>query len=195
MLIAPLLEPKSKRHKMAPHAMFFSLIILSGVAIMQINQAASMTFKEVLSGTVPVIIAAFAYPLGNRMMMKITDGKLDGFQRTLGMTLASTPFWIVLAIIGFFISGTPSNQQMEQTFLVALTSGVIATSMFFKATDKAKNNQGLLAAVEATQAGEVLFAIIGEVILLNGSLPDIYSIIGIALVIIGMILHSVKSGG
>lgn len=193
MLIAPLLEAKNNRPKIAPRAMVFSLIILSGVAIMQISQAGAMTFKEILSGTVPVIIAAFAYPLGNRMMMKITDGKLDGFQRTLGMTLASTPFWIVLAIIGFLLSGPPSGQQMEQTFLVALTAGVIATSMFFKATDKAKNNQGLLAAVEATQAGEVLFAIMGEMILLHGSLPDVYSIIGIVLVIVGMILHSVKS--
>jgi hypothetical protein len=49
-----------------------------------------------------------------------------------------------------------------------------------------------LASVEATQSAEVLFALVGEIIILKIHLPDIYSIIGIVLVIIGMLLHSFK---
>jgi len=192
MLIAPLLEPKGRRHRISARAFLFSLIILAGVAIMQIKQADAMTVTEMLNGTIPVIIAAFAYPLGNRMMMKITRGELDGFQRTLGMTLASTPFWLVLAVVGYCTVGLPSAELAGQTFIVGLTAGVIATSMFFKATDKATHDQKLLAAVEATQAGEVLFAVAGEIVVLNGSMPDGWSIAGMVLVTFGMILHSIQ---
>lgn len=43
----------------------------------------------------PVVIAAFAYPLGNRRMLEEYGGRLDTFQRVLGMTLASLPFWLI----------------------------------------------------------------------------------------------------
>jgi drug/metabolite transporter (DMT)-like permease len=190
MLIAPLLERKGNRQRIPPKAMLFSLIILSGVAVMQISQAGQITAVALLAGTVPVIIAAFAYPLGNRMMMKITEGKVDALQRTLGMTMASMPFWILVAITGFVEAGPPAGSLVFQSLLVAVTSGVIATTLFFKATDMAKGEHQLLASVEATQAGEVLFALLGEVILLGGSMPDLYSCVGIIIVIAGMVLHS-----
>ncbi len=190
MLIAPLLERKRDRQPIPPRAMLFSLIILAGVVIMQWRQAGQITGAELLAGTLPVIIAAFAYPLGNRMMMKITEGKIDAMQRTLGMTLASMPFWIIIALTGLAKAGLPSGSLVFQSLLVALTSGVIATTLFFKATDIARGDHQLLASVEATQAGEVLFALLGEIILLRGHMPDLYSGIGIVVVIAGMILHS-----
>lgn len=190
MLIAPLLEPKKDRQRIPFRAMLFSLIILAGVVIMQWSQAGQITTKALLAGTIPVIIAAFAYPLGNRMMMKITEGQVDAMQRTLGMTIASTPFWLIVAFAGLLEAGMPSGSLVFQSLLVAVTSGVIATTLFFKATDMARGDHPLLAAVEATQAGEVLFALLGEVILLQGSMPDLYGNIGIAVVITGMILHS-----
>ena len=49
-----------------------------------------------------------------------------------------------------------------------------------------------LAAVEATQAGEVVFTVIGEVLFLGGMLPTGLPLMGIIIVIIGMILHSVN---
>lgn len=190
MLIAPLLERKENRQRIPPKAMLFSLIILAGVAVMQVSQAGQITAPELLAGTVPVIVAAFAYPLGNRMMMKITGGRVDALQRTLGMTMASMPFWILVAATGFIEAGPPAGSLVFQSLLVAVTSGVIATTLFFKATDMAKGEHQLLASVEATQAGEVLFALLGEVILLGGSVPDLYSCLGIIIVIAGMILHS-----
>ncbi|MCL4122047.1 UNVERIFIED_CONTAM: hypothetical protein GTU68_010661 [Idotea baltica] len=192
ILLAPLINKKDAESKISPRAIFFSLIILSGVALMQISQATAISLESMFLGTVPVLIAAFAYPLGNRMMMKVTGGRIDSYQRTLGMTLASLPFWILLSTIGLLTVPNPSTAQIYQTLIVAICSGVIATSLFFRATDLARNDAKLLASVESTQAAEVIFAVIGEIILLQSELPDIYSIIGMCLVILGMILHSVK---
>ena len=195
MLVAPFLEKGtgcSRKGMISKKAMLFSLLILVGILLIQIRQASRVSLQDVFFGTVPVMIAAFAYPLGNRKMMMITDGRIDSFQRTLGMTLASLPFWFVLSTVGLFSARLPSAGQLSQTLIVALSSGVIATSVFFMATDKARNNQRLLASVEATQSGEVLFALLGEIIILKGHLPDLLSSIGIALVILGMILHSLK---
>ncbi|ATO47768.1 hypothetical protein ABD72_22515 [Brevibacillus laterosporus] len=58
----------------------------------------------------------------------------------------------------------------------------------------AKNNMGLLAAVESTQSGTMIFTVLGEVILLNGSFPRGLSLLGMIVVIIGMILTSLANG-
>ncbi len=113
-------------------------------------------------------------------------------ERTLGMTLASLPFWFGLSLYGFTINELPSIPQLGQTLVVALCSGVIATVLFFMATDKVQKEEKALASVEATQSVEVLFALLGEILLLKIHLPDLFSIIGIVLVIIGMLLHSLK---
>lgn len=192
MLLAPLLNGTSFKGSISIKSMIFSLIILVGILIMQVSQAQAMTMKELLLGTIPVLIAAFAYPLGNRKMMQVTGGRLDAFQRTLGMTIASLPFWILLSVYGLSTVGMPEGGQAIQTLIVAICSGVIATTLFFKATDMVQSDERSLASVEATQSTEVLFALVGEIFILNIHLPDVYSIIGIVLVIVGMVLHSVK---
>lgn len=193
MFLAPFINKESFRKSISAKALIFSLIILAGIVIMQVSQAKSMSTKELLLGTVPVVIAAFAYPLGNRKMMQLTNGKLDAFQRTLGMTLASLPFWLLLSLYGLNTTELPQQTQILQTLLVAVFSGVIATSLFFMATDKVRKDTKALASVEATQSTEVLFALVGEIFILQTHLPDVYALIGIVLVILGMILHSLKS--
>lgn len=54
-----------------------------------------------------------------------------------------------------------------------------------------KGNVHKLAAIEATQSGEVIFALIGELVLLHGAYPTLWSYVGMGLVMLGMILHSV----
>ncbi len=54
--------------------------------------------------------------------------------------LASLPLWIVLAIYGLFTVGPPSIGQSVQSGIVAITSGVIATILFFQATDLVRGN-------------------------------------------------------
>lgn len=178
------------RGKIPVKGLLFSLIILAGIALMQIEHAGQLSAKEVWLGIIPVIIASFAYPLGNRKMMVIADGRLDVFQRVLGMTLASMPLWLFLSIYGVTTVGLPSANQIFQSLIVALFSGVIATVLFFKATDMVKDNMQQLASVEATQSMEVLFALVGEVLFLSIAFPSLMSWMGIMLVVIGMVLHS-----
>jgi drug/metabolite transporter (DMT)-like permease len=173
--------------------MAMSLVILLGIILMQLEQASSLTPFEVLLGVVPVIIASFAYPLGNRKMMDVCGGRLDVFQRVLGMTLASMPLWIIFAIYGLFTVGPPSMGQSIQSGLVAITSGVIATILFFQATDLVRGNMQKLGNVEATQSMEVLFALIGELMLLKAAFPSMISWTGMILVMAGMMLHSYVS--
>ncbi|WP_066384232.1 DMT family transporter [Neobacillus mesonae] len=167
-----------------------SMIILLGIILMQVQQASQLTVMALTLGILPVVAASFAYPLGNRKMMDVCGGRLDVFQRVLGMTLASLPFWVLLSIYGYFTVGLPSIGQTVQSSLVAISSGVIATILFFQATDLVRGNMQKLAVVEATQSMEVLFALIGELLLLNSAFPTTLSWLGVALVMGGMVLHS-----
>lgn len=173
--------------------LMMSFIILCGIGLMQVEQANHIEWNDILLGVIPVVIASFAYPLGNRKMMELCEGRLDAYQRVLGMTLASLPLWLILSTIGLFTVGVPSGSQTAQSLLVAICSGVIATVLFFQATDLVRGSTAKLAAVEATQSLEVLFALLGEVLLLSALLPSGLSGFGIALLIIGMILHSIVS--
>ena len=170
-----------------------SLIILLGIGLMEWAQSTRVSFGHLLLGAVPILVAAFAYPLGNRKMMEVCGGRLDAYQRTLGMTVASLPLWLILSFYEWITHGLPSEGQTLQTFIVALFSGVIATVLFFSATDMAKGDIHKLASVEATQSGEVVFTLIGELIFLSGTKISIVALAGIGLVVLGMILHSFRS--
>ena len=174
-------------------AMRWSLLILAGIALMQWQHATAISGTQALYCVLPVLAAAFAYPLGNRKMMEICADDVDTFQRVLNMTLASLPFWAALAVYGFAAYGPPTGAQATQSFLVALCAGIVATLLFFAATNLVKRDPARLAAVEATQAGELVFALAGEMIFLAAPLPSALSMAGIALVIVGMLLHSLRS--
>lgn len=194
MLVAPLLDRKqSVKTLISKDAMLFSLVILAGIVFMQYSQAQAVTPYMLVIGIVPVVLAAFFYPLGNRAMMRVTGNTLNATQRTLGMTLASLPFWIILSVAGAGQVGLPASGQVLQTGIVALFAGVIATVLFFSATDRVKNKPKQLAAVEATQAVEVVVALFAEMMLLQTGLPDVYALTGICLVMLGILLHSKHS--
>lgn len=168
-------------------------IILIGVLLIQIPQAQTVSLKTLSLGIGPIIIAAFAYPLGNRKMMEVLDGQLDTFQRILAMTLLSFPIWILIASIALITVGPPSISQLIQTFIVGVSSGVIATTLFFMATDRARHDQGKLAAVEATQSTQLIFVMFGEMLILHIQPPTVIAIIGIIIIMLGMSLHSVHT--
>ncbi|MGK7378106.1 DMT family transporter [Planococcus sp. 1R117A] len=185
--------PLQVREKIPYRGLAISLIILLGILIMQLENAQQIPLQTFLLGFLPVLLASFAYPLGNRKMMALCGGRLDAYQRVLGMTLASLPFWFLLACYGLWTEGTPSSLQIFQSLIVAVCSGVIATVLFFMATDLVRKDMKKLAAVEATQSLEVLFALAGEVIFLSIALPSALSCVGIAVVMIGMLIHSQAS--
>ena len=178
------------RNKIPKKSLLMSSIILLGIFLMQFEEARNMSWLETLSGIVPVILAAFAYPLGNRKMMEVCDNKFSTFQRVFGMTLCSMPFWVVISISGVLSVGLPSKEQIVQSLIVAVFSGIIATILFFKATDIVSSDAHKLAVVESTQSGEVIFTLFGGVFIFYDKIPTLIGLIGIVIVVIGMILNS-----
>lgn len=194
VLLAPLfvsvIAGKTVRQKIPFISLLISCVILVGILLIQIPHAQSVSFRSLMLGILPVIVAAFAYPLGNRKMMEVCGGRIDTFQRVLGMTIASMPACIIMAFYAILTVGLPSASQMFQSLLVGISSGVIATVLFFIATDRVRDHQGRLAAVEATQSTEILFVIIGEVLLLGIAFPSPIALAGLGVIIVGMLLHS-----
>jgi hypothetical protein len=74
------------------------------------------------------------------------------------------------------------------TLLVALFSGVAATSLFLGARHMAKSPSEL-AAVDCTQSMEVVFSLAGEALLLGGALPGLIGWAGIGLTLLGLVLY------
>lgn len=181
------------RQKIPAVSLGITLIILAGVVLIQIPHAQNVELKTLMLGIIPVVFAAFAYPLGNRKMMDLLGGRLDTFQRVLGMTLMTMPVWIGVAIYALLTVGAPSLGQLTQSFIVGVSSGVIATTLFFMATDRVRDDQSKLAAVEATQSTQLIFVIIGEMLIIGIALPGPIALTGIAIIIAGMALHSFYS--
>lgn len=111
----------------------------------------------------------------------------NAFNKVWLMTLGSLPFWLVLGLIVH--PDLPDTKQVFNTLLVALLAGVAATSIFLYAREKAETSSEV-AGVDATQASEVIFALIGGMLLLNNTLPSAMGLIGIALIIVGLILFA-----
>ncbi|WP_404450377.1 multidrug resistance efflux transporter family protein [Sutcliffiella horikoshii] len=181
---------KRVREKIPARGLLISMVIFAGVLFIQTQQGSGISLPMILYGIIPVAIASFAYPLGNRKMMEVCGGRVDTFQRVLGMTLATIPVWLLVAARGYMTVGAPSQEQVLQTFIVAISSGVIATTLFFIATDMVRNSQEKLAVVEATQSTQVLFVLIGEIMLLSTPMPNGMGMLGLFIIIIGMLLHS-----
>jgi len=168
-------------------------IILIGVFLLQAHSIMNLELNATLLTLLPIVVAAISYPLGNRKMMAVCLDHISTMERTYGMTLCSLPFWCVLSLFGVGKFGLPSTGQAIQALCVAMFSGVIATLLFFKATDLVKSSQKKLAMIESTQAGEVIFTLIGGTLLLGDALPDYIGAIGLFLIVFGMVCNSIFS--
>ena len=188
LLLSPLFQKKIAVKNLGAAA-----IILLGVFLLQLNNILSAQLTSIAQTLLPILVAAVAYPLGNRKMMALCSSELTTIERVYGMTLCSLPFWMLLALYGLFTRGLPSASQAIQSLGVAVLSGVIATLLFFRATDLVKHSQRQLAVVESTQSFEVLFTLLGGVLLLKDALPDVYGWVGVGLIVLGMVLSSLAS--
>jgi drug/metabolite transporter (DMT)-like permease len=152
--------------------------------------------KELLMGALPVLIAAFCYPTGNQLVWEAKNGNKylpdikdplleNPFNKVLLMSLGSVPFWVLLVAVQ--TPPFPSRGQLINTALVALFSGIMATSLFLFARNKARSASEL-AAVDATQSSEVIFAMLGEILILGAPLPNGMALAGIILFFIGLAL-------
>jgi drug/metabolite transporter (DMT)-like permease len=173
------------------------LIIFAGIVLVNLSgPTAAEQQSSATIGMILVLISAFAYPLGNQLLHGARHGRgyfklrsaspvlSDAASCVLLLSLGSVPFW--LALIAFFQPPPPSAAQCLQTFGVALFSGVLATTLFLHARNAARTSLGI-AAVDATQAAEVLFALLGEVWLLSGAWPAIHAAVGLILLVIGIL--------
>jgi drug/metabolite transporter (DMT)-like permease len=179
------------RHVLPVKQLAVSTVILAGVIMLQVRYATIAYSRDAVLGFVLMLVAAFAYPLGNRKMMELAAGRVDTLERLFGMTLCSMPFWAILAIVGLLTGSRPTPGQYAQTFLVALFAGIVATLLFFKATEMVRSNTGQLAVVESTQAGELVFALLGGVLVYHDTAPDLAGYFGLAVVISGLFLNSI----
>lgn len=169
------------------------LVILAGIFLLQMPTGERSAESNNILALIPILIAAFSYPLGNRKMMKYCPPSLNTLQRVFGMTLSSLPFWLITAVVAFSRSGLPGSGQVIQSVGVALFSGVFATILFFYATDLVKDNPKQLAVIEATQCGEVIFTLLGGILILGDQKPGTLGMVGIALIIVGMVLNSLMA--
>lgn len=184
--------------KVPTRGIIFTLLIFMGIALVNAEQATETSLHTVTTSALPVLIAAFAYPLGNQLVWEARSGshkKLphiqhpileNGFARVLLLTIGSIPFWAILLLATK--PPPPTSGQLISTALVALLSGVVATTLFLYARHLCKQPYEI-AAVDATQSMEVLFSVAGEVLLLNGLLPGSLGITGIMLTVIGLIAY------
>ena len=185
VLLTPLFGKKIPMKNLA-----MAFVILTGIFLLQAPNMQGQDLKKNCIAFLPILIAAFSYPLGNRKMMQYCPKNIDAIQRVFGMTLCSMPFWIICSCIAVYRSDLPSSGQVIQSLGVALFSGVIATILFFHATDLVKGNHRQLAIVEATQCGEVIFTLIGGILVLGDTMPNALGVAGLVLIIAGMILNS-----
>lgn len=167
-----------------------SFLILVGIFILQIS-AALASGAGAVQGSIwlvllPTLLAAFAYPLGNRKMMQVCAPEISTTQRVFGMTLWSQPLWILFSIVALRQVGPPSSGQLLQSSIVGLFAGVFATVLFFKATSLVRHNPKQLALAEATQCGSVVFSTLGGILFLKDPLPSPLGFLGIAMIVAGM---------
>ena len=176
----------------------FTALIFLGIVLVTYEQATSASARAIMLGILPVIGAAFAYPIGNQLLWEARHGRTrliprindpvldDSVGRVLIMVLGSLPFWVVLVLSQH--PPAPSIGQWVNTAVVAVLSGVIATTLFFHARHRAQTPFEL-SAVDATQSTEVIFSLLGEIIFLHGSFPGVAGSVGIALSVIGLVLY------
>jgi len=179
--------------------LLFTALIFTGILMVNLQHGAKATPHDAIFGFVPVLLAAFAYPIGNQMVWEATQRgyKLiphidhavmeDSFARVLLLTMGSIPFWLLLLFCAS--PPPPTSGQLLSTALVALFSGVIATTIFLFARHLCVTPVEL-AAVDATQALEVFFSLLGEILFLQGEIPATIGVVGIALTIFGLAAYT-----
>lgn len=186
-------------------AILLTLVIFAGVILVNVEQATTADLTSTLWGALPVLVAAFAYPFGNQLVWEARKGEKswlpaidhpamdDSICRVLLLTLGSLPLWgILLAVTS---PPPPSTGQVVQTCIVAVCSGVVATSLFLYARHQAKSTAEL-AAADCTQSMEVVFSLGGEAVLLGHVIPGVLGWLGILLTMLGLVMYvKVQSRG
>ena len=189
MLLAPLIYDDA-RARLPRGALALGVLIVGGVAAMQLGHFNGKLDRDAWLALASVTISAFLYPLGNRKLLlhlERTGETLNATQRVFGMTLASQPFWIVVATYAASVAGAPPWSQIFLAAGVALFAGTIATILFFHATAMVQDDAAALGSVEAMQAAEILFSTLLGVLLLGETAPHGVALGGALIVALGIV--------
>lgn len=192
VLTTPLMKVKMadgqlQRLKIPRNKILWMVLITFGIALTVLDYVGGL--KVSLSfglAIVAILFAAVCYPLGNRQIMA-RSGDLNGLEKVYGILLCSYPTFIVTGLVSWYLSGAPTSGELSNTFIVALSSGVIATVMFFHATSMVKSDMHALAEVETTQAMEVVFSLLLSILFLHHALPSTLQLIGLVIMIGGIV--------
>ncbi|QWF19928.1 multidrug resistance efflux transporter family protein [Lysobacter capsici] len=193
MLCAPLLY-RDARAKVPLPALLVGAVIVAGVLLLQFGHGGGTLDRAGWIALICVAVSAVAYPLGNRgLLLHLEQAgiELNATQRVFGMTLASQPLWWALAVYAGVEAGVPPMGQVGLAAGVALSAGVIATVLFFQATGMVRNDPTALAAAEAMQAAEILFATVIGALWLGEAWPQGRALVGACVVMLGIVAFSV----
>jgi len=189
MLLAPFIYDDA-RARLPRGALALGVLIVIGVLMMQFGHFRGHLDRDAWLALASVTVSAFLYPLGNRKILlhlERTGETLNATQRVFGMTLASQPFWILVAIYAGVEAGAPPWSQIALAAGVALSTGTIATILFFHATAMVQDDASALGAVEAMQAAEILFSTLLGVVLLGEAAPRGTAALGAVVVALGIV--------
>ena len=192
VLAGPLMAPfiyRDARARWHAGSLAIGVLIVAGVALLQLGHAHGSLDVDAWLAVGAVVFAAFAYPLGNRKILlhlERTGTRLGAVQRVFGMTLASWPLWLVFAAVTWATIGAPAWREVLLAGGVALSSGVIATVLFFHATERVSRQPTALAAVEAMQAVELLFAAAIGAVFLGEATPGPLAAAGAVAIVVGI---------
>lgn len=183
---------RGDRRKIPRRALVFSVVILAGIGLLQIGELQAGIVGNIVLGLLLVLISATAHPIGNRKSMMIFERAGESPDAILRLTLyiiGALPSLFMLCAWGLVSSGLPDAGQVSLVAIVAAT-GLVASPLFFAATDRVNRNPSSLAAVEATQAVEIVATLILEASLLGVAAPGIWAWAGLAMIVAGILLHA-----
>jgi drug/metabolite transporter (DMT)-like permease len=192
MLCAPLLY-RDTRRRIPRAALVCGLVAFAGVLMMQAAQAGGRLDRDAWIALGCVAVSAFAYPLGNRGLLLHLERagiELDATQRVFGLSLASLPLWLPVLAYAQWRVGAPPLTQVGLAGGVALGAGIVATVLFFRATGLVRRDPVALAAAEAMQAAEILFATLIGAAWLGEAWPRGIAALGAGVVVLAIVLFS-----
>lgn len=176
--------------KASKSTFFTTILVVIGISAVNLSHFEISNPSSLFYSVLPVLIAAFAFPIGNQMVWEEKKKRNvpilnNAFAKVFLLTLGSSPLWIILFI--FIDVGTPSQTQLINVAMISILSGIIATSLFLYVRSKADTVSKIMI-VDATISAEVIFTLVFEVLFLNAVFPNMIGILGIILTIVALIL-------
>lgn len=176
--------------KLQKTTIFFTILVVFGISMVNLSYFELTSFSTFLKASFPVIIASFTFPYGNQLIweeQKKRNSEVlnNPFAKILLLVFGSSPLWIVLFFS--FDVGYPTYSQSINVALVALFSGILATSLFLHIRSYA-NTAAKIMIVDSTICGEVIFTLICEILFLNGEIPNFWGFTGLFITLLSLVL-------